>query len=170
MIRRAEARDLDRLQGIERAAGAAFRAIDMEAVADDEPLSLETLEAYRAAGRAWVATADDGSGAEVLAYVLVDVVDDAAHIEQVSVDPGWAHRRLGSQLIDVVAGWAVEHGLTSVTLTTFADVPWNGPYYARLGFEVVPDAEAGPGLLEVRRRERAHGLDAWPRLSMRRPL
>jgi hypothetical protein len=64
----------------------------------------------------------------------------------------------------------VEHGLTSVTLTTFADVPWNGPYYARLGFEVVPDAEAGPGLLEVRRRERAHGLDAWPRLSMRRPL
>jgi hypothetical protein len=49
-------------------------------------------------------------------------------------------------------------------------VPWNGPYYARLGFTVVPDDEAGPGLLALRSHERAIGLDAWPRQSMRRPL
>jgi GNAT superfamily N-acetyltransferase len=170
VIRPAELCDLERLRVIERAAGAAFRDIGMEAIADDEPPSLDDLTAYQAVGRAWVASTSDADDGLPVAYVLVDVVDDAAHIEQLSVDPHFARRGLGRQLIDAVAGWAVQHGLHAVTLTTFTDVPWNAPYYARLGFDVVPDREAGPGLTEVRLRERAHGLDAWPRQSMRRAV
>ena len=174
MIRRAEPRDLRRLQDIERAAGTAFRGIGMAAVADDDPPSLGTLEAYRARGRAWVAS-DDGAAGGVgddvaVAYLLVDVVDGAAHVEQVSVDPAHAGRGWGRRLIDTAAGWAGEQGLAAVTLTTFAEVAWNAPYYARLGFTVVPDAELGPGLLAVRRHERELGLDAWPRVVMRRPV
>lgn len=65
---------------------------------------------------------------------------------------------------------AGERGLSSLTLTTYQRVPWNGPYCRRLGFQVVPDAEQPPGLRAVRQVEMARGLDAWPRVAMRRPI
>ena len=182
MIRRAELRDLPRLRQVERAAGAVFRDVGMAAVADDEPPAPADLRDHQVHGRAWVATADDGT-ADVttdvttdvdpdvaVAYLLLDVVDGAAHVEQVSVHPAWARRGLGRRLIETAAAWAAGRGLTAVTLTTFAEVPWNAPYYARLGFSVLPESELGPGLRAVRRRERDLGLDAWPRVAMRRPV
>jgi hypothetical protein len=57
-----------------------------------------------------------------------------------------------------------------LTLTTFADVPWNAPYYARLGFEITPPNKITPGLREIRQYEAAAGLDAWPRVVMSRTL
>jgi GNAT superfamily N-acetyltransferase len=113
---------------------------------------------------------DGGSDEVPVAYVLVDVVDDAAHVEQVSVHPAHAGRRLGSALLDVAAAWAAENQLAAVTLTTFTDVPWNAPYYARLGFRVVPVDEIGAGLRRIRELEAAAGLDRWPRAVMRRPV
>jgi hypothetical protein len=49
-------------------------------------------------------------------------------------------------------------------------VAWNAPYYERLGFQRLPDAELTPGLVAIRAEEAAHGLDEWPRLAMRRVL
>lgn len=59
----------------------------------------------------------------------------------------------------------------ALTLTTFRDVPWNAPYYARrCGFHIVDDATCGSGLQAIREHETAHGLDRWPRVCMRRYL
>ena len=55
-IRPALADELDTLRAIERDAGRAFAAIGMEEIARDEPPPVAALEAFRAAGRAWVAT------------------------------------------------------------------------------------------------------------------
>ena len=167
MLRRADRCDLPRLQDVERAAGAAFRDVGMAAVADDEPPPLEDLAAYADRGRAWVVTdADD----EPIAYLLLDVVDGAAHVEQVSVHPAHARRGVGRRLLDAAAAEALAQGFDALTLTTFAEVPWNAPYYARLGFAVVPEDRLGPELRRLRRHERERGLDAWPRVVMRRPL
>ena len=57
-----------------------------------------------------------------------------------------------------------------MTLTTFRDVPWNGPYYERCGFRVVEPGELGPGLRRIRAAEVARGLDAEPRVAMRQDL
>ncbi len=76
-IRLADVRDLQVLQRIERLAGAPFRSLGMDAVADDEPLPLEVLTEFQLANRAWVAE-EDG---EVVGYILVEVVAAAAHIE-----------------------------------------------------------------------------------------
>jgi GNAT superfamily N-acetyltransferase len=138
----------------------------MDAVADDEPLPLEHLERYQRAGRAWVAV----DGAEVVAYLLVDVLAGAAHVEQVSVDPGHARQGIGRRLIDTAAAWARRQGLEALTLTTFEHVPWNAPYYARLGFTVVAESALSPELRSVRQDERRRGLDRWPRVAMRKPL
>ena len=57
----------------------------------------------------------------------------------------------------------------AITLTTYADVPWNAPYYARRGF--VEISEFGPGLRAEREREQQLGLDeVGPRVVMRRDL
>ena len=71
---------------------------------------------------------------------------------------------------DAEAAWAHEQGLGAMTLTTFADVPWNAPYYVRLGVRVVPEQEWTPGLRRIRDHEAVTGHDAWPRVVMRRPI
>lgn len=167
LIRGARAGDLERLRDIERAAGEAFRAIGMDAVADDEPFSVAELTSYLVAGLAAVAV--DGADVPV-AYLVAAAVDGDLHIEQVSVHPGAGRRGVGRALVEYVAVYGRERGFAALTLTTFADVPWNAPYYARLGFRVLPGDAIGPELREVRRREAEHGLDRWPRVCMRRPL
>ncbi|MFE5710165.1 GNAT family N-acetyltransferase [Streptomyces sp. NPDC056501] len=168
-IRAAAPAELPLLQDIERAAGEPFRSLGMAAIADDDPLPLDVLEAYRCEGRAWVAV--DAADRPV-AYLLADTVDGSAHIEQVSVHPDAARRGVGRRLIEHLAAAAREQGLTALTLTTFAEVPWNAPYYTRLGFR--PLAESDPaltaGLRAISRAEAAHGLSVWPRVCMRREV
>jgi predicted N-acetyltransferase YhbS len=79
-----------------------------------------------------------------------------------------ARRGLGRTLLDHAADQASAAGLPALTLTTFADVPWNAPYYTRCGFRVLHDAEITPGLRAIRHRKAALGLDRWPRVCMRR--
>jgi GNAT superfamily N-acetyltransferase len=165
-VRPARAEDLPVLREIERRAEEPFRALGMDAVADDEPPSEEELARYQRAGRAWVAVDAD----HVVAYLLLGVVDGTAHVEQVSVDPSHARQGLGRRLVDTAADWARRQGLPALTLTTFEQVPWNAPYYARLGFEVVPEGSLSPGLRAVRDHERARGLDRWPRVVMQRAV
>lgn len=139
----------------------------MDAVADDDPGSIAELAPYAEEGRALVAvdTAD-----QPLGYLLLDVVDRAAHIEQVSVHPEHARRGIGRALIEAAQAWALDHGLAALTLTTYAEVPWNGPYYERLGFRYLTADEETPALRSIRESERRVGLDAWPRACMRRDL
>ncbi|MET9498627.1 GNAT family N-acetyltransferase [Streptomyces sp. NPDC006552] len=167
MLRSATAAELPRLQDIEVAAGTAFRALGMDAVADDEPPALAELEGFRRAGYAWVAAAEDGT---VLGYLIGLPVDGAFHIEQVTVDPAAARRGIGRALLAHAAEQARAAGLAGLTLTTFADVPWNAPYYERLGFRRIDARALTPGLRAVRAAEAAHGLDRWPRVCMRREL
>ncbi|MET8997865.1 GNAT family N-acetyltransferase [Amycolatopsis sp. NPDC004169] len=167
MIRLAHPEDLPALVDVEVEAGALFREVGMAAIADDDPGSVAELAAYQSAGRAWVSVdAED----RPVGYLVADVVDGCAHIEQVSVRPSHARRGIGRALIETLAEWAAGRGLPALTLTTFESVPWNAPYYERLRFRVIPDAEIGAGLRSIRRAEAARGLDTWPRVAMIRPL
>lgn len=158
--------DVPRLQDIEGAAGEAFRSIDMGWVADDPPPSSEVLLVHIEAGTAWVAL----DGNTVVGYVIASMVDGEGHVEQVSVDPIAAGRRIGERLLALVDDWAAGQGATATSLTTFRDVPWNAPYYRRLGFVEIADTEIGAELTSIRAAERAAGLDAAPRLAMRRSI
>ncbi|MFC7529562.1 GNAT family N-acetyltransferase [Actinoplanes sp. GCM10030250] len=167
MIRAARADEMGRLQQIEVEAGRSFAAVGMDAVARDEPLPAAELLDYQRDGRAWVYT-DEGD--RPVAYLIAAWVDGVVHLEQVSVDPAFAGRGVGAGLIEHLVGWARERGSEALTLTTFAEVVWNAPYYERLGFRRLTEGELTPGLREIRAEEAAHGLDRWPRLAMRREL
>ncbi|GAA0816204.1 GNAT family N-acetyltransferase [Spirilliplanes yamanashiensis] len=166
-IRAATAADLPVLQEIEVAAGRCFADVGMPEIAGDEPLPLDVLDHHRRRGLCWVAA---GDGNVPVAYLIAERVDGCLHVEQVSVHPGHARRGIGRRLVGVVAGLARTEGAPAVTLTTFTGVPWNGPYYARLGFRAVPDAALPPGLRAIRAAEVARGLDRWPRTAMRLDL
>ncbi|WP_072691344.1 GNAT family N-acetyltransferase [Rhodococcus marinonascens] len=167
MIRSAVSTDLPALQDIEIAAGAPFRDIGMDAVADDPPFTLEELTEYLQTECLWVAV--DAHDTPV-AYALVALVDGGAHIEQVSVHPSHARQRLGALLLDEISAWAAARGLSALTLTTFVGVPWNAPYYERLGFRPLEEGDMTPGLSRIREAEARHRLAAWPRVTMSRPV
>lgn len=166
MHRLATLDDLPRIQSIERAAGEAFRSVGMDAIAEDEPIGEAEFGRFVASGGAWVAC---GSGGAVVAYLLTERVDSTVHVEQVTVHPEFARRGLGAGLIDVAATWARDKGLYGLTLTTFRDVPWNAPYYRRLGFTELLESQWGPDLTAKVARESAAGLSRWPRVVMVRP-
>ncbi|WP_028932724.1 GNAT family N-acetyltransferase [Pseudonocardia spinosispora] len=166
-IRTAREDELPLIREIERASGAPFRDVGMAQIADEEPMSLADLTHYWSAGRAWVVTFDDDVP---VGFLLAEPVDGHLHIAQISVHPDAAGQRLGSALIDYLDRRAAEAGVDELSLTTYLDVPWNGPYYRTLGFAELPEAEWGEGLRAIRRMEREAGLDTWPRLVMVRPV
>ena len=75
---------------------------------------------------------------------------------------------LGRQLVRRVIDEAQIRALQGVTLTTFADIPWNGPFYRRMDFEVIKVADLTPALSATLAQERALGLTE--RVAMRKRM
>src|SRR6516164_2020424 len=166
LIRRCRVAELSAVQEIDRAAGQMFEQVGRPEVCGmlwhPEPLA-----ACRAEGRLWVITGADDRPA---GFVITDMVDGCVHVEQLSVDPGNARRGLGRALLEHAAEQAAAAGVPALTLTTFADVPWNAPYYVRCGFRVLEGREVTAGLRAVRQPEGSLGLGRSPRFCMRRHL
>ena len=167
IIRDARAAELQVLRDIDVATGQMFRDIGMPEIAEYDPWPLPDLEHARAAGLLWVIP---GKAGQPVAFLIRSMVDGCLHIDQLSVDPGCARRGLGGALLEHAARRAAADGVPALTLTTFAHVPWNAPYYARLGFRILDDADVTPGLRVIRQREAEMGLDRWPRVCMRRDI
>ncbi|MEU5387325.1 GNAT family N-acetyltransferase [Kitasatospora cineracea] len=165
-IRPAAPADLPHLPALQLAAGQAFHTAGMGAVADQPPPSAVEFAPHQRTGRLWVAA----DGDHLAGFVLARILDGCAHVEQVSVHPSYAGRRLGARLIDRVEEWAAERRMPALTLSTFRSVPWNAPYYLRLGFREVPLADLTPALRELLAEEAAFGLDPADRVCMSRPV
>src|SRR5262245_43475887 len=160
----ARLQDLARLPAIELAAA---RLLEGHAPASvlNETTDLDVLQKAQRDGHLWVALLDDVA----VGFAHVEVIDDdAAHLEEIDVDPAHGRRGLGTRLVLQICDWAVAKGFRSVTLTTFRDVAWNMPFYARLGFEIVPRSQLSPALCAIVKDETRRGLDPTRRVVMRR--
>jgi len=121
------------------------------------------LRAAQADGRLWVALSNDVP----VGFALVELVEpDAAHLEEIDVHPDHGRQGLGTRLVRLVCEWAEARG-SAVTLTTFRDVPWNMPFYTRLGFEEITPRALTPALREVLEAEVRRGFDPGRRVAMR---
>ena len=163
VIRPARDADLPALCVLEKLSDARFALAGIDLVVDaPAPDPGDYEDAHRAGG---LLVAVDAADAPV-GFVRVELLDGGPHLEQVSVHPDHAGRRLGAALLSAAECWAQSQGYRRMTLTTFCEVPWNGPYYARLGWVPLPEGEWGPGLAAARQHERDLGLDRWPRQAM----
>lgn len=157
-IRFANADELALLPAIERAAAALF-SLSVHPDMADATLASEHLESSDV-----VFVAEESN---VLAgFAIVRPYRDAMHIQEIDVHPQFARRGVGAKLIQSVADWTRAQGIRAVTLTTFDDVPWNGPYYARLGFNILSLDSLRPSLQSIRRAEAQAGLPMSHRICM----
>ena len=166
-VRLAELAEIPQLNDVEADAGRSFLGLPDFAFVADYPLPEE--EAYFPFIRERRAFACD-EGGRILGFVLMGEVDGRGHVFQVSVRRGHQRRGLGRLLMARGEDWARSRGFSEVSLTTFRDVPWNGPAYARLGYSQVPDGMAGAELAAILANERAIGLFRQVRIAMLKRL
>jgi GNAT superfamily N-acetyltransferase len=163
-IAAARPKDLAALAAIELAAARLLVGHAPESVLN-ETTSDEALNTALRQGHLWVALADDVP----VGFALVEVIEPSvAHLEEIDVHPQHGRRGLGTQLVTAICAWATAAGYDSITLMTFRDVPWNMPFYTRLGFEAIPSGTLSPALRSVVQDETRRGLDPARRVTMRR--
>ncbi len=166
-LRRAMAGELAALPDVEHLAAQQFLHSPRAFAAGLPVQSLEQLHEYQRHGGVWVAVTKEGA---IAAFVLCKEVDGAAYIAEADVHPAHARQGLGRALFGLLGQWARQQGYRALLLTTFRDVPWNAPYYQRLGFRLLRDEEVGPGLRAIRAQETQLGLPPESRVCMRLAL
>ncbi len=163
-VRRARAGELAALTEIERAAARLFEDLPLELDIPDEVTTVSGFREAFDAGRLWVAEGPDGSP---VGFAHVEMLGEEPHLEELDVHPDHGRRGLGSVLVQTVCAWAAAEGYAGVGLTTFRGVPWNQPFYARMGFRVLGPADLTPAQREKMRQEHARGLREEQRVMMR---
>jgi GNAT superfamily N-acetyltransferase len=128
---------------------------------------LDDLARLVGMGQVWVGCLEDGLP---VGMVIASVREGAVYVEEMDVLPEYGRRGLGARLLERVCAWAQAQGSAAVTLSTFRDVPWNGPFYRRHGFRDLEPAEWTPGMQAIREQEAQHGLAVEARVFMRREL
>ncbi|MBW8763112.1 MAG: GNAT family N-acetyltransferase [Microbacterium sp.] len=156
VIRPASTGDYLATERIEAIADTAF--VDRFSPADwPGPTSAED----RASAPGFVLVAEDLDSGTPIGFVQVLEIEDHAHLEQLSVLPSHSRRGHGRRLIDAARDEAARRGHAQITLRTYADVPWNGPFYETCGFvPSEPDTNFLRSLVDV---EEALGLMAHGR-------
>ncbi|MGH9045842.1 MAG: GNAT family N-acetyltransferase [Acidimicrobiales bacterium] len=99
------------------------------------------------------------AGDPPVGFVWLTLVCGRPHIEQISVIGDEGRKGIGRALLEAACRWAADAGHDAITLCTFRDVPWNGPFYGSAGFEEFDVAAWCDELRSLRDAERANGLD-----------
>ncbi len=162
-IRSARPQELHALQSIEIAAGERFREVGLPEVADGDPLSLESLQACLDNNLLWTAT---DQTERPLGFLAAEALSASLHIVEVSVHPDFGRKGIGRSLISTSIDEARHRGFDHVTLSTFRKIPWNAPFYAKLGFQSLDKHDLNSELQVIRHSEIDAGMPVEERVFM----
>ena len=166
-IRLARPSDLPMLPVVEKHAADNFDGYGLAALFARILTPYTALEQAQKAGLLWVAV---DHGDHPVGFALACEVGGNAHLDELDVDPRHGRQGLGRALVETVCDWARQAGYAAITLTTLSHIPWNAPFYARLGFEILPPNQLNPALKQLLQSEVAYGLPAENRVAMLRWL
>jgi GNAT superfamily N-acetyltransferase len=162
-IRSAQIEELPQLATIEQAAAVRFRETPYVFLADGEPLPIEFIQQRFQAGQVWVAVDQDDI---VIGFAITREVDRTLYLQEIDIAPEHGQQGIGRALIETVQVWGKRSGFAVMSLSTFRDLPWNAPFYAKLGFRILDAAELTPGFQQVRAHEQEAGLPIDDRVIM----
>ena len=138
-VRLAQIADVPFLADIERAAAQQFLPyLSWLAISTALLEGLTTpgfLLRAQADNRLWVATC----GHQVVGFIVIKFLPDICFIVELDVHPDFGRQGIGSALVNACGQSARERGFNQIWLTTFRKIPWNIPFYQRLGFEVMSE-------------------------------
>lgn len=159
-LRLARPADAIAMPGIERAAAVAFAGID--GVDITRTRSETDFARLIRKGHSLVAHV----GEAMAGFLVSEPFSRELHIWEMDVLPRHQRRGIGAGLVRAAMIDARNSGFKALTLTTFRDVLWNAPFYARLGFEEVTALDAHPRLAGELANEVDDGLPPDRRCAM----
>jgi ribosomal protein S18 acetylase RimI-like enzyme len=166
LIRLATRPDVPGLPAIEKAAAVRFEPYGLADVMGEVVTPLKDLYAGAADGSLFVAE----ENASLVGFALCSPLESGLHLDELDVLPAAGRRGIGTALVNAVVDLARQRGLPYVTLSTLSSIPWNAPWYARLGFRVLTADELTPALEALLEVECARGLPMEGRVLMRRTV
>ncbi len=166
MIRRPRPTEIKLLPQIENQADLRFARVGLQRVIDMPPATHRLARPWRSS---WPAVGGGlAASASPVGFALMKLHGGTAWLDQLSVLDRWQRHGYGAALIDRSARTAQAPGFDALYLSTYRDVPWNGPYYERRGFAEVPRGAFTRPLRVVLMTECSHGHPVWRRVIMRR--
>ncbi|APA87332.1 GNAT family N-acetyltransferase [Paraburkholderia sprentiae WSM5005] len=166
-FRFAAPRDAETIRAIELEAALRFISVGMAGIADAPPMAHEIAQRKIEAREIIVAL---DQHCTCVGFVMFEPQPARIYIQELDVLSSHAGRRIGAALIEEVARIARMRQLPQLVLSTYREVPWNAPYYRRLGFRDLEISELDAALLARRDAHIARGLDESKRVFMRRDL
>ncbi len=159
--------DISALSEVERRAAELFRSVGYDYCADGPVHDRNEHERILREGASLLA--QDKMGAAV-AFALLLPIDGNAHLLELGTSPDHQKKGLGRALVSAAETWGAANGFDRLTLITYRDVPWNMPFYERLGFQAFEPDAATLQLNELIQEERDSGFHFAPRVAMRKQL
>ena len=156
----------DELSAVATVEVAAARSVPREDIAlevADQPMQRAELEQACRQRRLWVARVNG----VVVGFVAGGLKDGLPYVCEIDVLPTHGRHGIGTALMRVAIQWARGKRASHLTLTTFRHLPYNAPFYAKLGFEEIPVDDLGPEIRAQLKKEARMGLDSSRRVAMR---
>ena len=151
-IRLAQRADIPGLPAIERAASTLFPEGRIPDVDDAMPVA----ELERAADHGLLLVA--ASQERVVGFAMAVEAEGFLHLAVMAVHPEFGNRGFGRALLTGLIQEASRRKALGVTLTTFDDLPWNGPFYRKAGFRNLSDGDLSPSLRAILDHEASLGM------------
>lgn len=163
----AEMDDIPALISVDKAASALFESTGLlteEALQDHVPSDVLDIEIPL--GNVFVARNQHDWA---VGFALIRPRGSGLYLDQVSVHPDHGQKGLGRALVIRTLAEAEHRKLPHVSLSTFRDLPWNGPFYASMGFREIPRQQFEPYMIEIEEAQKPF-MDVTKRCFMRRKV
>ncbi len=168
-IRFARTSDLKAIKEVELAAASRFKGLGLVDHLMDHHFEQTLLKTLIKEEQVWISVCEQEQN-KVTGFAIATVLGPLAYLEELDVLPGFGRQGIGRALVLKVVDWAREKKFGHLTLSTFAHIPWNAPFYEKLGFTVLPQKNWESQLHEIYMLEQKIGLPVEKRVFMRLKL
>lgn len=155
--------DLEFLPGVERSAAKKFVAYrKSEDQSPGRVLAHDILLKAHKNKTLWVAFKDSNP----IGFLAATPVDGNLHIEELSVMFDHQGQGIGKQFIKAIITEAGIRKHNQISLTTDALIPWNKPFYGRLGFQEIDLEDCKADLSKILIKDKGHSEIPENRIAM----